>query len=510
MAYSLELDTHHFVRRPEDYGAVGDGTTDDYDALNAFFNGYASVTGIEDSISLALTPGKTYLFDTPITITGGTTGANFKMNLQGNGAVLKYTGGASKGYALRIGDYTNTKKMFWSRWSDFELQEENDGDGGLLLDYGDFCVFENLRCIGDYSGAAIKVQNNNSLTFIDVNTGGADTGVLFGDIVNVFKWLGGKVQQHDIGIHYKGSVFSIEQVDISLCDEIGLKLEDAGAGRIHLYTEAIGPGTAANTAKVVLLDNVHSTIIGGAVNATNGTNSSRTHAQWAIKCENGCTDITIEASGTCPQQAFVEASSDCRNIYVAPMANSAANAADERTQGPLIPGTDPQVIYAPRATFLRNKSDSAAPTSLLPDLLSDWTIGANSGVLTGTYDDFEETGTAQAVEFTDNVSTASFSNSLSVTAGETYRLEGRTRLLAFDQPTQSSRVDGDMAMLRVRFWDGTTGFETNVRQGDQWQDWYYDVIVPAGKTSITVMLICRTNWEAFDMLVDFVRGHKIS
>lgn len=235
---------------PENFGAIGDGVSDDSNALESLFNSW-QVSGVTESFAIAFMPGKIYRFTRPLTVDGGTTGVNFTCILEGNGALLQYDPATpDEEYALRVGSFTDNRKAFWSAFSNFSILTNGALGTALALDYGDFCHFNNIRVAANNAKSAIRIRNNNSLTFINVNTSASDVGVQIvpkrhpgqevRPVVNVFHWTGGRVQQHDIGIEYSGTTFRIQQVDFSLINDWAMKIDHASNGHIECYIESIG------------------------------------------------------------------------------------------------------------------------------------------------------------------------------------------------------------------------------------------------------------------------------
>jgi hypothetical protein len=266
-------------------------------------------------------------------------------------------------------------------------------------------------------------------------------------------------------------------------------------------------------AKVVHIIDSASIEILGSLNSTNGSRNAGTHAAWGAKIENS-RNIRIGAQGQLPQVAFVEADDQCENILIDELArcNNDIGGVGAPTSGPVIPGVSslrPPIIRVPGATFLYNASDARAPISLAPAGLANWTATDQAELLNETHENFERTGNAQAVRWLEASSTAQLKFVMpNITAGEVYRFEGRTRLLRFAEPDPALRGP-NMAILRVRgFGTANVGQQITVRLGDQWQDWYFDYVVPATEIQVTFFLLPQTNWDPYDFLVDFVRIHR--
>jgi len=121
------------------------------------------------------------------------------------------------------------------------------------------------------------------------------------------------------------------------------------------------------------------------------------------------------------------------------------------------------------------------------------------------------TGQATAVRWHESTSAAQVKyQTLNVSGGEVYRFEGRSRLLRFAEPDPARRT-ANMAILRIRgYGGGAPGQDAWVRMGEQWQDWYLDYVVPDGEFYITFFLLPATSWEPHDLLIDFMRIHRIA
>jgi len=513
----------NLIKTPEDFGPIGVGA-DDNETLDAFFN-EEKVDNANGSIVRAFSPGATYRLSHEIVV-APTTGWNFRFLLYGNHATIRWIGGQNTGSCLRFGNYAEGnsdlyKKAFWSKLMDFQIETsvpEGGGDVGLTMDFADFTVLENVKIAG--FSKQIFSQVCKSMTWQNINLAGGEIGAEFGQIVNVFNWLGGKVQQCNKGIVYRGGVFTIQGIDLSYVKMVGCELNKAGAGAVRFYSERIGsvgpndPPTPNNTAKVLHIIDSSNIEVLGSLNCTNGPASSGTHAAWGAKIENS-RNIRIRASGKLPQVAFVEADANCRNVIVDELAfcNDDIGDIGVPTSGPVIPGVStvrPPILRAPSATYLYDASNEQAPVSLAPSDLASWTFSPTAELLNEIHENFERTGNAQAVRWHESSSTAQVKFQIqNVAAGEVYRFEGRTRLLRFTEPDPAQR-GSNMAILRVRgFGTANVGQQVTVRLGEQWQDWYFDYVVPTAEFAVTFFLLPATNWEQYDMLVDFVRIHRI-
>ncbi|MEZ4862663.1 MAG: hypothetical protein R3C14_15215 [Caldilineaceae bacterium] len=100
-------------------------------------------------------------------------------------------------------------------------------------------------------------------------------------------------------------------------------------------------------------------------------------------------------------------------------------------------------------------------------------------------------------------------HTLNVAAGEIYRFEGRSRLLRFAEPDPARRT-ANMAILRIRGFSAGDGQKVWVRMGEQWQDWCLDYVVPNGASYVAFFLSPAVYWEPHDLLVDFLRIHRIA
>jgi hypothetical protein len=227
--------------------------------------------------------------------------------------------------------------------------DAHEGDGfdpskqttGLLLSRADFCSFRDFLISGFYYGVRAADEGGNSLLFDHVDISGAVEAVrlLGGGIdctnTNVLRWIGGKIQQCDIGFQWSGASLEFENIDFSLYAQSAIKLQGAAEARLKFYTEMIGnsgPGgsnpqshfqnPAGNHAAVLHIIDGHKIDIAncringaGDVNTNPGSGSNNC-AQYGIKLE-GCDEIRIRGNRfTLHQDADIYCAADCGNWIV--------------------------------------------------------------------------------------------------------------------------------------------------------------------------------------------------
>lgn len=501
-AYAAELPT------PESFGAVGDGQHDDAAALDKFFNSWKPAN-LNRSISLALTPGKTYAYATPVVVTCGATGVNFRLILSGNGSRMLYTGGTGRGYAFSLGRYsdgeTEVKKGFYCAIRDVSFDVNNSGtDGNVLLSYADFTVLESVRISGNASEASLKIQNSNSNLFQNVSIAGGDIGALFGDTVNAFNWTGGRVQQCRVGIHYTGTVFSLDGIDCSLCGEACVEIENASHGEVRLYTERLGPRARGNDAACVRLNNCDDVHISGSLNCANGRVQDGTHAGYGCDVKDSrC--ITIDGSGYLPQRAFVRAVNSSQ-VVIAETASCATTGGDTAYPNAQ-PASLTRGLRNHAAIFLAGKSIAPIGGVTIPPLTdAKWVKQSDAAILNENIADYRGDGLATVVSFPrSDPASRLVLNGVPVTSGR-YALEARVRLVRFLEPDVTQR-HSDLALAYVQLRIGNERKVVYPRLGDGWQDVRVEVNTDT-PGALQAHLGIVTNFEPVVVAVDFLRVVK--
>lgn len=101
---------------------------------------------------------------------------------------------------------------------------------------------------------------------------GATTSVIDAYNGNVNRWIGGKIQQCDLGMHLSGVNLVVENVDLSIC-EMAIFAETLGQARLQFYAEACGTNAVGQTGAVLQMTDCRAVDVTNSwLNATGNAN----------------------------------------------------------------------------------------------------------------------------------------------------------------------------------------------------------------------------------------------
>jgi hypothetical protein len=456
---------------PEDYGAVGNGTTDDTTALQDWLDDAMTTTSANAGNVLALKPGSIYKFSSMLSLIP--TGSAGRCSIDFTGGQLKYTGSAGTAQApisfLRVGDYANAKKVFYLRMIGLNLiaPTAKDYATALYLENANFVQLVNCNISGAKS-CALKAGASgagliNGLTIEDSLFTGAVDGYgvdVYGNVVTI---RGGKVQQNRDGIRATSSTLAIDTVDLSLNTGDAIILEDCTAARVFSYFESSGPDTKDNAAALIRANGCRGLEIRGHLNCANGATNDATHVAYGVHLTD-CHDVDIRATGGYAQRAFVCADADCTRVR-AELSTETGSCA--RHQGPIAG----PVAHDDAGHLLTVPGEG---TNLVASDVSSWRIGSSyNGGIGGGSDSSEPS--ANVIRFPTVLSSAIDHAPVSV-PGTCSRLvlRFRARLTGFLESTVTARATN---YPRVRTLAYMTGHNVNLehRVTPQWA-WHEHVI----------------------------------
>jgi len=282
---------------PENFGAIGDGKTDDSAALAKLFETWKQLKPLQ-SAKLEFTAGKTYTFSRPLVMEGPS--SNFYPLVDFNGAKLVYTGGKGKGAAMRIGysepkkerhrdgqqkpDETAECRTWRGEFRNLYLTCTSDGADELLrLDVGIFCALRscNVQGAGNRSVAVgVMADNQQNLVLDQFSVSFADVGFQCGSVCNVLGWRNGKVDHCGVGLALDGSTFTVDCVDFSNCDR-AVVMDHASKGTLHIYSEDCGLRGMDDEGCIVEVKNSRNVVISGLLNCKGrGWVDGTGHCAW--------------------------------------------------------------------------------------------------------------------------------------------------------------------------------------------------------------------------------------
>jgi len=416
-----------------------------------------------------------------------------------------------------LGDPYNSRKLFWSRIEGLFLgASTGTNTNALLVHHADFLTVVSgsigahgraLFLCGGGGGPVASSANSAAFHQVTMTGGYYETALMMG---NVWSITGNRNQQSQhatagFGIHaYKCSVFEISNVDFSLHKGGAVKINKAGNGKVHFYSESIGTGVPDNDTKVIhaiLSNNVQ--INATSLNCAQGGTSSGNHTDYGMYLES-CYGFQMHANGLLPMKAFLFLDSACGPNELMFASNCDHKGDDDQTYpGPII-DNGKLLKNSAKGKFLTPVSPSAV-NHLDPDL-SNWTY-ANGAVYSGsTVPSDDLSGTVNIIEL-DKANIGDYSSLTFLSSATTgaptkgIRIRLKSRFVAFrDPPTKR------MAILEILIRNSANYAQVvrrDFRIGDNW-DWHELTWFPPADSTFDVFINPRESWEPVDIAIESI------
>jgi hypothetical protein len=463
--------------RPEDFGAVGNGTTDDTDALLAMIAAWQP-TKLDNGCRIEFTAGAVYKVTAPLRISPR---KHFRFVLVGNGASIDYH---SDGVALQIGDYAADERCIWSAIRDLRIEVRDTCGVGMLLGGADHMRLDNVQIQGPATEALLKLEQANHLCADSVCVGGGDVGILCDGITNVITFRSGFAEGCRVGIVQRGSIHVYEAMDLTRNREWGAIIH-GGNVRMNNHMESMGTKAAFDQGGCYLIDGGTNVEIAGVINATNGGDNSGTNAGYGVRCINGARNVRVMGSGKLPQRHFVFADETCESIIIEPPTTCTINSSGKWGDGPH-PCT-PNIINN-GALFLDPNEPGVLPEA------KDWE--AHKGA------EWIAPGLLHLPQSTPTGSYLKVSQ-FQPAPNTAYRLEARCRVVAELDP---ERVHHDLNALLFRVGNGNDiEAEIKHRPGEQWGDFVLAWTSTSDPIPVNIFFMLATTYEPIDLEIAFVR-----
>jgi hypothetical protein len=484
---------------PKTYGAVGDNSTDDTEALQDWFDA-ASESNVLTGNILRVTPGKIYRFTQPIVLKPSTANAVNRVLIDCYGAAFHYAAASPRvgvEVAITIGQSgpgTYQYRYHHSVLQGLYLYTDDPTDKVTLLKFENFDFGSVRDCVVGHDGVeadttCIEVMGDpgsgNSLVFHNINTSGGEVGARISS--SDFTWEGGRIQQHNIGLHLDGCSHQRVRADFSLCKDRAILVEDATAVDLSPYTEGCGDGTSEDDGALIEVNGSKKVFISGYLRCANGPGLNNNVRDAVLV--NDSVGVVVQAGADVPQRAFVRVQGDSSHCVV--QRGSYVDNAGEGAillPGPVLNETDdPKAVYVDGARDHLTEGVDVTGTNYVPASIDNWTKEYNA-----------ETASESELMLTDDSGSKIVTTSSTLPASGDAYFRFRCKMAdngsdGFTEEDPSERVK-DMGLIRLLVY-------------------YYRPNTPSpGTTFKTYELKCRVHqaWEEFELKVPDLNGGTFS